>query len=129
VPVKIDPNNPNNVVLDINESSVSGGGLTENIMGKNISNQDYELISNGINAQAKIIDIKNTGKTENINSVIQMTYEVQIPNKLYYTLTKEAPMSMQAFELAKGFIGKNVPAKVHPNDNNKVGLEFRPLSM
>jgi hypothetical protein len=55
-----------------------------------------------------------------------MTYEVKAENKEPYTLTKELPMPTKAAKFTESFIGKTVPAKIHPKDREKVILEFNP---
>jgi hypothetical protein len=55
-----------------------------------------------------------------------MTYEVKVENKEPYTLTKKLPMPSKAAQFSKTFIGKTVPAKIHPEDKEKVSLEFNP---
>jgi hypothetical protein len=124
--IKIDLQDPQKVVLDPSGAGLQGSANMPTFKAEGISAEEEKLIENGIDAQAKIISIEDTGKTKDFNPVARITYEVHIPGKNPYTLTKNVPMTTEAAQFIKKFVGKNVPAKVHPNNNNRVELKFNP---
>ena len=124
--IKIDSQDPQKIALDPSGTGLQGYANTPIFKAEGISNQDEELFKNGIDGQARIISIKDTGESKNFNPVVRMIYEVQASGKAPYTLTKKVSMTTEAVNYVKNFIGKNVPVKVHPNDNNKVELTFNP---
>lgn len=125
IPIKIDPNDPNNIVID-SSGAVEGAEKPTYSSGSWTEEDHKALKERGIIGSAKIIKIEDTGESKDFNPVVRMTYEVRAENIEPYTLTKKLPMPSKAAQFAKTFIGKTIPAKIHPDDREKVSLEFNP---
>ena len=122
--IKIDPNNPEKIAID-----PEGEYFQNNVplIGKKYSKEEQEIYKNkGIKAKAKIISINDTGESKDFNSIVKIVYEVYRENKNPYTVTKKIPLSTEDVKKMKTFIGKIVPAKIHPNDSHRVELIFIP---
>ena len=126
ISIKIDPKDPNNVVID-SGGQVTGGEKMPTYESGAWTEEDKKIVAErGIKGKAKILNIEDTGKSKDFNPIIRMTYEVKVENKEPYTLSKELPMPSRAAQFNKTFIGKTVPATIHPENKEKVILEFKP---
>ena len=125
--VKIDPQNPQNVAIDPAGEGLGNEGGRPRFGGEDWSKQDRELMAKeGINGEAKILNIEDTGESKDFNPIAKITYEVHIKGKSPYKLSKRIALPTKGVNLVKTFVGKNVPVKVHPYDSNKVELKFNP---
>ena len=122
--IKIDPNNPEKIAID-----PKGEYFQNNVplIGKKYSEEDREIMKNkGIKAKAKIISVEDTGESKDFNPIIKMVYEVHMEGKNPYVLNKKISSPTEKIKIIQSFLGKTIPAKVHPSDNNKVELTFIP---
>jgi len=78
----------------------------------------------GIDGIAKLLSIDETGKSEDFNPVIMIGYEVSLPGEMPYNLKKEIAMPTEAVLKLKTLIGKSYQARVHPDDRNKIAVDF-----
>lgn len=125
--VKIDPQNPQKVVIDPAGEGLGGESGRPQFSGKGWSEEDKKLLKNeGIDGEAKIIKVEDSGESEDFKPVVKITYEVYIKDKSPYKLSKKIALPTEGIELVKASVGKNVPARVHPQDSNKVELQFNP---
>lgn len=125
--VKIDPKNPQNVVIDPQGQGLGEGAGRPSFEGEGWTEQDREMVKKeGISGEAKIITVEDTGESKDFKPVVRMDYEVYIKDKSPYILSKKVALPTEGVNLVKTFIGKKVPAKVHPHDSNKVELQFNP---
>jgi len=126
IPIKIDLKDPNNIVIDSGGQAIEGAKKPTYDSGT-WTEEDKKLVAEkGIIGEAKILKIEDTGESKDFNPVVRMTYEVKAENIEPYTLSKELPMPSKAAKFTKSFIGKVVPAKIHPENKEKVILEFNP---
>lgn len=125
--IKIDPQNPQKVVIDPTGKGLGEGDGTPHFGGESWTEQDRKLLNTeGIDGEAKIISVEDTGESKDFNPVVKINFEVHTKDKSPYKLTKNIPISTEGINLVKTFIGKTVPAKIHPNDSSKVELKFNP---
>ena len=126
VPIKIDLNDSNNIVIDPSGAGMEGGNRPTYGTGA-WTDEDKKLVAEkGIVGEAKILKIEDTGESKDFNPIVKMTYEVKAENIEPYTLSKELPMPSKAAQFTKSFVGKTVPAKIHPENKEKVIMEFNP---
>lgn len=121
LPVKIDPENPKIVVIDDN--------MLNNIIITNkdekITDDDKNLINTeGINATAKLIKLEDTGKSEDFKPIAKYVWEITISENNKYNITNEIPISANNVEEIKSLLNKSFTAKVHPNNQNIIKVNF-----
>jgi len=118
VAVKIDPEDPMNVMLDRSRKlfkpsygNVSLDGSKEN-----------RIRTHGKKGQARILSVQDTGKSKDFQPVILLTLEVWGPEVETYTFEKEIPMPTFAIKRLKP--GKVFPAIIDPEDETNVMLDL-----
>jgi hypothetical protein len=127
--VKIDPANPQRVVIDPEgasrmRSSVAADGRPT-VGGKDWTEADHVLLKqDGKDGMAKILNIEDTGKSEDFNPVVRLSYEVYLPGEEPYNVTKEVPMPTSYVQQLKTVIGKTFPARIHPHDREKLSVNI-----
>lgn len=126
--VKIDPENPQNVVFDKEgmgdiQSAPAGGKPT--VGGKDWTEADRVLLKqDGRDGMAKLLGVDDTGKSEEFNPVVALSYEVYLSGEEPYSFTKEVAMSTEIVHKLRTVIGKTFPARVHPKDKTKISVNI-----
>lgn len=117
IPVKIDPLDPNKVVIDTQRDS------DKPVYG-NVRNQEEidRIQTKGKKGTAKIIMVEDTGKSKDFNTIVKVTLEVSGPDIKKYSFEKEIPVPTN---VAKMFVpGKTFPCHVDPEDPESVMLDM-----
>ncbi|MBI9047594.1 MAG: hypothetical protein JEZ06_24125 [Anaerolineaceae bacterium] len=83
---------------------------------------DPAILQNGISAQAKIINVRQTGTMVNYQPEIAFTLEVQPPNGPAYQAQTKAVIPM--VNIPQFQPGTEVPVKIHPTDPTKIVLNI-----
>jgi hypothetical protein len=129
--VKIDPADPNTVVFDAQgtESYVNSGAVQSvqqpTVGGKNWTQLDRTLLErDGKDGVAKVLSIEDTGRSEDFNPLVRVSYEVFIPREEPYTVTKDIPMPTQYVQQLRQVVGKSFPCRVHPQDPQKIQVNI-----
>lgn len=129
IPVKIDPNDANKIVIDwsgnagsrVQSSSRSESGMPTVGNVHEWTAADNQLLEEqGIDGSAKILSLEDTGKSENFNPVVRLTYEVRGRNLDPYTFSKEIALPTPVVQQLKGVVRKSFPARIHPHDRTKI---------
>jgi hypothetical protein len=117
IPVKIDPLDPNNVIIDSErtpEKPVYGNVHNDEEMNR--------IKTRGKKGTAKVISVEDTGKSKDFNTVVKMILEVTGPEIKKYSFEKEIPVpTMVARMLVPG---KTFPCMVDPEDPESVMLDM-----
>lgn len=125
IPIKISQDDPNQIAIDWNASSVPAVEKEKPTFGAEWSVTDQNLLKReGIDGSAKILSILDTGKSKNFNPVVQIEYEVKAKNIEPYTFTRELTFPTNVVLLLKKVIGKTYPARIHPQDRTKVKVDI-----
>jgi len=127
--VKIDPADPQKVVFDkegmgdIQGASAGGGKPT--VGGKGWTKADRVLLKqDGKDGMAKLLGVEDTGKSEDFNPVVALSYEVFLPGEEPYSFTKEVAMSTEIVKKLRTVVGKTFQARVHPKDKTKISVDI-----
>jgi len=130
IPVKVDPNDPMNIAInwsgDINAgqqgapSAAAPGSQAVGNIDEWTQSDNTLLEEQGIDGTAKLLSIEDTGKSENFNPVVKISYEIRARDMDTYTFSKEVPLPTQTINLLKGVIRKSFPARIHPYDQTKI---------
>jgi hypothetical protein len=127
IPVRVDPNDPQQLVIDWNRG-ISPDTIAAKPTVGNVdqwtSSDNSLLDQQGIVGTAKILNIEDTGRSENYNPVVKMTYEVRSPKIDTYTFTKEVPLPTATIKMLKKAVRKSYPAKIHPHDQTKIKVDI-----
>ncbi len=126
ISVKVDPSNPQKVTLDTSgqasvysRSSAQSSRLVGN--SDEWSTMDEVLLrQDGVDGMAKLLDIQDTGRSENFKPVVRMTYEVAIAGKESYVFSKDVDLPPDVIARLRNLIGKTYPCRVHPRDRKKI---------
>ncbi|MFH0864678.1 MAG: hypothetical protein V1904_00680 [Bacteroidota bacterium] len=122
-PVKVDASDKNLVVFD--ESGVASEKMPS-VGGKNWTEEDRTLLEkSGIEAMALLMDMKDTGRSEDFKIIVAIIYEVYIPGEEPYKIEKEIPVPSETVQLMRSALGKTFKARVHPNDRQKISVDIR----
>gem|GEM_PF-592002 len=120
-PVKIDPNDPKVVVIDIN--ALSHIYITDE--DNNITEDDKkEIMTNGIDAKAVLISLKDTGKSKDFKPIAEACWEITINNNDKYNIIIKSAVAYDKIEEIKKILNVTFSAKVHPKNRNKVKIEM-----
>lgn len=128
-PVRIDPQDMQVVVFDTNQAALDGTGIIlegtkPQISGLNRTQEETEAIhKRGIKATAIIKSIEPTCKSHDFKPLVRVDYEVTIYGEKPYIVEAELPIPSHMVEQFKEVIGKVFPAKVHPEDRNKISVD------
>ncbi len=131
--VKIDPADPNTVVYDsqATDTFVGSGsssvqsGSTPTVGGKGWTQLDHTLLErDGKDGVAKVLSIEDTGRSEDFNPLVRVSYEVFIPREEPYKVTKDIPMPTQYVQQLRTVVGKSFPCRVHPQDPQKIQVNI-----
>jgi hypothetical protein len=127
--VKVDPADPQKVVIDPEGASRLGGSVAANgkptVGGKDWTEADrVRLKQDGKDGMAKLLGVEDTGRSEDFNPVVKMTYEVYLPGEEPYTFSKDVPMPTSYVQQIKTVVGRTFPARVHPHDKTKISVNI-----
>lgn len=131
IPVKIDPTDKLKIAIDWQSGrtiQASGAADSQPTVG-NVSDwtaTDNQLLEEqGIDGTAKILSIVETGRSEDFQPVVTMTYEVRSPGRDTYTFTKDVPLPTAVAKKVKKLVRKTFKAKIHPTDPHKIKIDIR----
>jgi len=123
--VKVDPADPQRGVLDPEGASSFGASGKPVVGGEGWTELDRTLLKrDGKDGMAKLLGVDDTGKSEDFNPVVLMTYEVYLPGEEPYTFSKEVPMPTQLVKKIQTVIGKTFSTRVHPKDREKMHVNI-----
>lgn len=128
-PVRIDLHDSKVVVYDTNQAGLDGSGTIlqgtkPQISGLNRTPEETEFVrKHGIKATARIMAVESTGRSHDFKPLVRVDYEVTIPGEKPYEITAELPIPTHMIEQFKEVIGKVFPARVHPEDRNKISVD------
>jgi hypothetical protein len=120
--VKIDPNNPQIVVIDVSQQE----SLKAPIVGKGRTAEDDKIIKEqGLTGVAKLLSVEGTGRSENMMPVVKVSWEVKCAKWGTYTSSNEFTVSTQAAQQLKSVIGKSFSAKIHPYNRDRMSIDVK----
>lgn len=128
-PVKVDTINPLVVVYDSNQAALDGSQVIfqdskPQISGLNRTREETEVVhKRGLKATARITAVQPTGRSHDFKPLVRVDYEVTIRGERPYEVTAELPIPTHMVEQFQAVIGKTFPAKVHPEDRNKISVD------
>jgi hypothetical protein len=127
--VKVDPEDPQKVVLDPEGASRFQGSVAARgkptVGGKGWTQLDHTLLErDGKDGVAKVLSIEDTGRSEDFNPVVRVSYEVFIPREEPYNVTKDIPMPTQIVQQMRQVVGRSFPCRVHPQDPQKIQVNI-----
>ena len=121
--VKIDPANPQTVVIDATQQDSL---KTPEIVGKGRTAEDDKIIKEqGISGVAKLLSVEDTGRSENLQPVIKVSWEVKCAKWGTYTSSNEFSVSTQAAQQLKSVTGKSFSAKIHPDNRDRMSIDVK----
>jgi hypothetical protein len=127
--VKIDPADPQKVVIDpegaskLQGSAAAGGKPT--VQGKGWTKADHVLLEqDGKDGMAKLLGLEDTGRSEDFNPVVSISYEVYLPGEEPYSFTKEIAIPSNYIQQMKSVVGRTFPCRVHPHDRTKINVDI-----
>jgi len=125
-PVRIDSKNPQKIVLDENGTITDEDNTID--VGEKWSDEDREHVKNqGIDGIARIRSVEDTGKSENFMAIVRIKYDI-IPaseSKIKpYKITRKKALSTESIQQLAANIGKNLKARIHPRDKQKVWIDI-----
>ncbi|MBD3284911.1 hypothetical protein GF359_00950 [candidate division WOR-3 bacterium] len=129
-PVRIDNKNPEIVVYDADEAALAGDGTVIGASKPKITSPEATpesikfIKKSGIKAQARITGIEPTGRSHEYKPLVKVTYEVLIPGQEPYLTVSELPIPTHLVEKFEQIIGKSFPAKVHPEDKDRISVDI-----
>jgi hypothetical protein len=129
-PVRVDIANSKNIVYDSNQAALDGSsiilqGTKPQISGLTRTPEETEAVhKKGIKATAKITAVEPTGKSHDFKPLVRVDYEVTVPGEKPYMVEAELPIPSHMVEQFKEVIGRVFPAKVHPEDRNKISVDI-----
>ena len=128
-PVRVDNNDPQTVVYDpegatrVRAVAASDGFPT--VGGEGWTEADRVLLEQeGKDGMVKVLGVEDTGRSEDLEPVVNMTYEAYLPGEEPYTFSKELAMPTKIAQNAKTVVGKTFPARVHPYDGTKMRVDI-----
>jgi len=118
IPVKIDPLDPNKVVIDSERTP------EKPVYGNVGDDEDMKRIkTKGKKGTAKIITVEDTGKSKDFNTVVKMILEVTGPDIKKYSFEKEVPVPTNVAKLLAP--GKTFSCVVDPENPESVMLDIQ----
>lgn len=126
IPIKIDPNDPQKVVIDWQRGTTPSSGSKPTVGNVDQwTSMDHSMLDQqGIDGTAKILSIEDTGRSENFNPVVKISYEVRSPKIDTYTFSKEVPLPTTTVQMLKKVVRKSFPARIHPQDRTKIKVDI-----
>lgn len=118
VAVKIDPEDPMNVMLDRSRKLFKPSYGNVSLDGS----KESRIRTHGKKGQARILAVQDTGKSKDFQPVVLLTLEVWGPEVETYTFEKEIPIPTFAIKRLKP--GKVVPAIIDPENETNIMLNL-----
>ena len=125
IPIKISLEDPQKIAINWHASSVPDIAKTKKpTIGTEWSVLDRTLLNReGKDGTATLLNITDTGKSEDFNPVVLLEYEVKVANEEPYKFSKEVPMPSEAVKMMQKVIGRSFPARIHPHDRTKIKVD------
>jgi hypothetical protein len=121
--VKIDPKNPKKITIDVQASQKQ---TQPTVGGHNWSKEDHKLLEEkGIDGVAKLMAVEDTCRSQDMQPLIKLTYEVAAPELGTYSLSREIPMPTNIAQQFKSVVGKTFPAHILPTDHTKIIVDVK----
>jgi hypothetical protein len=121
--VKIDQNNPQTVVIDITQQE---SFEAPQIVGKGRTEEDDKMIKEqGLSGVAKLLSVEDTGRSENMQPVIKVSWEVKCAKWGTYASSNEFSVSTKAAQQLQTVIGKSFSAKIHPYNRDRMSIDVK----
>jgi hypothetical protein len=121
-PVKIDPLNPKKVTIDLEAIK---NRPSPKIGGQNWTDADRKLLKEkGIDGMAKLVAVEDTGRSQDMQPVIKLSWEVTAPGLGTYPVSHETPVPTNTAQQLKGRIGKTFLTRIHPEDHNRISVHL-----
>ncbi|MCD4733831.1 hypothetical protein K8R78_06295 [bacterium] len=119
IPILIHPENPDKVMINWQ------GQPETPSYGRTRSALDQQLMDRaGIDCKATIIKVEPTGRSEDFNIVVRVTYEIDAPGRDIYQFDKETALPSHVIQLMQKHIGKPLEARLHPDDDTKISVRI-----
>jgi hypothetical protein len=126
IPIKIHPEDPMKIAIDWQASSVPDIQKEKPVYGERYSVTDENLIKReGIDGYATIVDIMDTGKSEDFKPVVEVHYEIEHPDTETYSLVRELALPTAVIHQFQKTIGKKFRARIHPHDRTKMTIDIQ----
>ena len=127
IAIKIDPNNPQNIEMDPEGEGLRDYVDRKDYNEKGITAEDNKVIQEqGISGEAEIIKIEDTGKSEELMPIIEITFQITAPDIEPYKLLSRMPIASEHIEIVRSYVGKKVSAKIHPKEKHEAFIDFDP---
>jgi len=127
IALKIDPGDPGKAVIDWKGGTGEGEPADRKVVG-NVdgwtATDNLLLEREGLDGTAKILAVAETGKSQDYNPLVRITYEIRVPGKDPYTFTKDVPLPTSVAKKLKTVVRKTFPARIHPRDREKIRVEL-----
>ncbi len=124
-PVKIDPENPKVVVIDfdlLNDDFIYLATDTA------ITNEDkMKIQSSGINGNVKLIELSDTGKSENFKPVVKSVWEITPSTLESYTLIFKKALDIAVVDELKKLLNHSFNARIHPDNKEIIKIDISSL--
>lgn len=96
-------------------------GMTSQVMpALNQLEQNQALLQNGLDGQAEVVNLQETGQYINNQPQVQIALQVTHPNGQQYQTTTLAMVPQTAIPRVQP--GSQIPVKIDPSDQNKVAV-------
>jgi hypothetical protein len=127
IAIKIDSNNSHNIEIDPEGEGLEDWVERKDYSGTDVSQEDKEVIEKeGIKGQAKILKIEDTGKSQDLKTIIRITFQITAPNIETYQALSEVLIDSEKTDLIRSSLGKKVSVRIHPREKGKVIIDFDP---
>lgn len=123
--VKIDPLNPNKIVIDPENFSLNQS-TDANLVGvEHWSEEERKIMkAEGIEGEAEILKVEETGNKKGSEVEVRVYYKVKASNIESYEVDGTLYYHPKVAEFVKSKVGSTVPARINPRERNKVILRF-----
>jgi len=121
-PVKFDPDDKDNVVFDRQKWQEMQVNQMRN---EEWSDKDRQMVDKqGKNASATVISVTETEKSKNFQPVLKLVFLVEPDDDVPYRIEREFAVPEENLLTIRSSKGKTYNAKIHPEDKEKVSVEF-----
>ena len=119
--VKIDPNDPQIVVLDAEATAE-----LPRIGGEEWEEGDSKMIKeHGLDGVAKLLSVEATGQVKDFKPEVKMRWQVKCAKWGEYDIDQKTYVTSEIAGQLKGAIGKSFSAKIHPEKKERTSMEIR----
>jgi hypothetical protein len=123
--VKIDPKNPQKIVIDPENFSLNQSTDANFVGLEHWSEEERKIMkAEGIEGEAEILKVEETGKKYGSEIEIRVYYKVKASNIESYEVDGTLYYHPKVAEFVKSKVGSIVPARINPHERNKVILRF-----